>query len=71
MGPGNGCGSDKKERETRPRGGYPLKRMILEVRKKEKGMPGGVLGHLEAEALGSQGSAHTPYGGACLNVDSG
>lgn len=30
-----------------------------------------MLGHPEAEALGSQGSAHTPYGGACLNVDSG
>lgn len=30
-----------------------------------------MLGHPEAEALGSQGSAHAPYGGACLNVDSG
>lgn len=63
LGPGSGCGSDENERETGPRGGCPLKRMILEVRKEEKGTPGGVLGHLEAEALGSQGS--------CLNVDSG
>lgn len=46
-------------------------RAILEVRKKEKGTPGGVPGHLEAQAVGSQGSAHEPYGGACWNVDSG
>lgn len=62
--------SDEKEREGR--GVVVLsERAILEVRKKEKGTPGGVPGHLEAEAVGSQGSAHEPYGGACWNVDSG
>lgn len=63
--------SDEREREMGLRGGRPLKRMILEARRKEKGTPGGVHGHREAEALGTQGSAHTPYEAACLNVHSG
>ena len=38
LGLGSGCGSDEKGKHGL-RGHYPPKRMILEVRRKEKGTP--------------------------------